>query len=35
MVLSALGHFVEGMPFEEVEIGARKTAGKPGPSFDD
>jgi hypothetical protein len=22
--LSALGHFVEGMPFEEVEIGARK-----------
>ena len=22
--LSALGHFVEGMPFEEAEIGARK-----------
>ena len=22
--LSGLGHFVEGMPFEEAEIGARK-----------
>ena len=25
--LSALGHFVEGMPFEEAEIGARKRRG--------
>ena len=25
--LSALGHFVKGMPFEEVEIGARKRRG--------